>query len=132
MEQLSKELPDASLWAGSEQFNAVKATWMKKYKLSSRAFGRAVDFIKDHREFSSNIGLSKAFVSLTDGDLDRLLSASLKLLSRQIKRAGTWPSKLRLERPEFSLFKSTGLELSVSLVSEVNAIFYLGRDERIS
>lgn len=133
LEQLSKELPAASQWAGSEQFEAVKATWIKKYQLSNRAFSRAVDFIKGHREFAGNIGQPKPFVALTEDAIDRLLSASLKLLSEQTKKTPKGrPMEPRFDRPSRTKLKSTRLELTVPLVAEVNALFYLGRDGVIS
>ena len=133
LERLSKQLPPASEWKNSERFAAVKSAWAKRYQLSSRAFGRAVDFIKSHREFAGNIGLAKPFVALSDDTLDRLLSASIKLLAEQAKeRLEDWPGEPPFEDPLHTLFAVTRIKLSVSFVSEVNALFYLGRDARMS
>jgi hypothetical protein len=133
LEQLSKELPNASEWRGSKKIDAVKAAWMKKYQLSSRAFSRALDFIKNHREFSGNIGLPKPFGALNEDALTRLLTASIRLFSDQLKQTlDDWSNESWLHDPLPDIFESTGLELSVPFVGEVNALFYLGRDGRLA
>lgn len=132
LEQLSKDLPDADTWSGSERFKQVKTDWMTKYNLSGRAFIRAIEFIKRHREFSANIGLRKPLIALDERMLNLLLSASIQMLSEHWKEAKTFRTVFEREDPAVTAFKATKIKLTKSLVAEVCALFYQGRDSDLS
>ncbi|MFT3783807.1 MAG: hypothetical protein QM790_17490 [Nibricoccus sp.] len=128
LEQLSKDLPDAHTWSDSTKFKEVKADWTKRYRLSGNAFCRAIDFIKKHREFSANIGLRKPLVGLNGETLERLLSASIQMLSEHWKEGQTLRAVFDRKDPVSTAINSTGIKLTKTLVAEVRALFYQGRD----
>lgn len=130
LEQLSKELPQKQNWQRAKKFEQVKTKWMIRYGLSGRAFSRALEFIRKHREFSANIGPARSFLALDSSTLKLLLSAAVKLREDRNKTGRKMVSVS--EFPEYRAFDALGICLSPVLVGEVTAIFYLGRDGRLS
>lgn len=55
IELISKELPPSDLWINDE-FNQVKMLIKEKYKIGSKKLSDIINIIKNHREFSANIG----------------------------------------------------------------------------
>lgn len=129
LKQLSLELPDVNTWANSEEFDVVKQKWKEGYGLSGHAFIRAVDFIKEHREFSGNIGSPKEFAALDEDMLSRLMAAAQKL-RRFHNQDRDRDDPDYFYDPAKDYFNSAGVEFSAKLVGEVTAIFYHGRDRR--
>tara|TARA_B110001469_G_C9638749_1_gene320780 strand:- start:44 stop:1297 length:1254 start_codon:yes stop_codon:yes gene_type:complete len=133
LKQLSVELPDATEWETSPEFDEVKGKWREEYKLSNRGFSRAVDFIKEHREFAANIGMAGSFVALSDSIVGELL-----LTSDRYTRA----TRNQTNESIFEFLKSGGgasgsiapfidglsFDRTASMVAEIHAIFYLGLD----
>ena len=137
LEQLSLDLPNASSWADSELFDVVKNKWKKEYELSNKAFIRAVDFIKGHREFGGNIGIKRSFVALTDAIVGELLLASHRYacvtrsqtnesIFESLKSGGGASGSIA------SFIEGLSFDRTANMVAEIHAIFYLGRDARYS
>lgn len=131
LEQLSKELPDKSNWSESEEFAKIRTKWMDRLGLSSRTFSKAIEFIEGHREFAGNIGMYSEIAGVNDEDLDRILKAAKKLNSYQKARTELSIESL-LSEYERECFEETGVKLTPALVTKINALFYLARDQHLS
>lgn len=62
IKEISEILPIKELWI-TDLFTSAKNTIMNKYGLTNRKFSKTVDIIKNHREFSANIGEEMPFKS---------------------------------------------------------------------
>lgn len=133
LRQLSIDLPDVSTWRDGGAFEEVKGQWKHDLGLSNSAFSRAVDFIKEHREFSGNIGIEKGFFVLDEAVLDEVLKKAYEVQQERIenRRDRSFESLLK-PSPVYAAYESIKDKLSPSAVAEIEAIFYLSRDRRYS
>jgi hypothetical protein len=133
LEQLSFELPNIETWERSNEFEAVKNRWKEEYKVSNKGFIRAVDFIKGHREFSSNINNEHDFIALDNQLLEDLIKKANEIKIEQIADRGLslfeQAAKPDSSYKSYSQFKE---RLTSSVISELNAIFYLSRNNEPS
>ncbi len=66
IEAISKDLPDRKFWK-DKSFDKIRNDIIQKYSLTSKKnFIRIVDIIKEHPEFSSNIGIINPLTNLTE------------------------------------------------------------------
>ena len=125
LKKLSLELPDISTWAGSDEFFKVREKWKESLELSNGAFSRAVDFIKNHREFSGNIGNDHSLIALDIDFLERLFTVAYEMRKQDIAdrdldilEAVLKPS---LARENYPSFKD---DLSLERLAELKALYY--------
>ena len=74
IKKLAKSLPPRSTWSESSDFHSVKKAFMQEFKLSGRAFKRAVDLIITHYEFAGFIGLELPVPYIDKTRLKKLVS----------------------------------------------------------
>lgn len=133
LRQLSIDLPDVSTWRDGGAFIEVKGQWRHELGLSNRAFSRAVDFIKGHREFAGNIGSEYSFVVLDEAVLDEVLKKAHEVqLERFANRHDHGFERLRKPSPVYAAYESIKGILSPSAVAEIESLFYLSRDGHYS
>lgn len=138
LKKLSIELPPKSTWKDSEEFSKVKNNWQSKYNLSGRTFSQAIKFIESHSEFSGNIGVYHPFISVTDSVFGEIMDLAKKLQDhrlRDLNPDGTREISLEALRrtPKSNeLYPKIQEKLTVEIVSDIKAIFYLSRDGCLS
>lgn len=118
LEQLSKELSDIKSW-GDPIFSEVKSRWKSKYNLSNTSFSKAIDFIKNHREFSGNIG--------NIGNKHGFIYLENNLLKDLVIEKYQKSNRLRLE--VYNKFRD---KLSSFKVAELETIYYFGISSTLS
>lgn len=77
IEDISKNLPNKDKWR-EETFCDIKNEFMSKYKISGRELSKALDIIKNHREFCVNIGQEIHLAEITDMDLEKFIQLYAK------------------------------------------------------
>ena len=71
--EISKKLPAYEEWS-TEKFKEVKEQIKQKYRLGSKELSDALNLIKEHRLFSTNIGCEKIFGTVTEDELKEYAS----------------------------------------------------------
>ncbi|MGJ8641148.1 MAG: hypothetical protein ACSHYA_17285 [Opitutaceae bacterium] len=130
LRRLSLELPPIEQWGDGDEFSTVREAWKDRLELSSKAFDRAIEFIKKHREFASNIGIQASFEYLTKDLLSDIVEAAFEVAietgkdSRSIVMASeviNGGSEDCLNAYEMLKDRLTG-----ATIAEMSAIFYTG------
>ena len=70
---ISKKLPAYEEWS-TEKFKEVKEQIKQEYRLGSKELSDALNLIKEHRLFSTNIGCEKIFGTVTEDELKEYAS----------------------------------------------------------
>lgn len=83
LRQISHILPSKDTWSG-ESFDKVKEKIQSEFGLSNRKLSKAIDIIKNHKEFSHNIGIEKPLIFLTPKELSSYLETYRYLRSEKI------------------------------------------------
>lgn len=131
LERLSLELPSRPSWKKTGEFGKVQERWIKKYKLTNRAFCRAIEFIQSHKEFAGNIGQYSELNGIDDDELESILIAARKLRDYEDEYSSK-PFQACFHEKEREFFAETGVKLTPGLVTCINALFYLSRDKHLS
>ena len=71
--EISKKLPAYEEWS-TEKFKEVKEQIKQEYRLGSKELSDALNLIKEHRLFSTNIGCEKIFGTVTEDELKEYAS----------------------------------------------------------
>ncbi len=133
LRQLSIELPSYKTWAKSEDFEKVKQLWRKNLGLSNNAFSRAVNFIKNHREFAGNIGIEHDFISLNEELLREVMATAYDVKKERIAdREIEGFARMIKPDPSYKYLAALTDKLSADAIAELSAIFYISRDHRYS
>ncbi|WP_027634786.1 hypothetical protein [Clostridium butyricum] len=95
IEEISKLLPKQNEF--SEKIKEIKEEIKQKYKIGSNKFNSILNLIRNHREFSANMGVEKPFLYLSDNAINIFAKCSLGL--------DDWESSSRLiTSDELNLF----------------------------
>lgn len=76
IEEISLLLPNRDNWT-SEEFIVVKKDIIDKFKISGRNFSDAVNMIKNHPQFSVNIGIEICLAEIRDEALEILVKLTM-------------------------------------------------------
>lgn len=77
IEEISKLLPKPDEF--SDKIKGVKEDIKEKYQIGSNKFNRILDLIRNHREFSGNMGEEKPFLHLSDNAFNIFAKCALGL-----------------------------------------------------
>ena len=133
LRQLSIELPDVTTWKDNPEFEAVKARWKERYNISNKTFSSAINFIKDHMEFSGNINFEHPFIALDDKLLEDLVKKANEIRYEQIAdRKLSFREQLRKPNQAHTSYPLFKPSLSPKIMAELKALFYISRDNELS
>lgn len=77
IEEISKMLPKQEEF--NEKIKQIKEEIKHKYRIGSNKFDNILDLIRNHREFSANMGAEKPFLDLSDNAISLFAKCSLGL-----------------------------------------------------
>lgn len=77
IEEISKMLPTQNEF--SEKIKEIKDEIKQKYQIGSNKFNSILSLIRNHREFSANMGWEKPFLNLSDNAMNIFAKCSLGL-----------------------------------------------------
>ncbi|EKN4606265.1 hypothetical protein ACFJ92_003476 [Vibrio parahaemolyticus] len=127
----------------SSYFCDTQVKWQQSHGLSKRAFRRATDFIKDHREFSGYTGNETPLIAIAPDLLDAIVEFKLedveRMLVRQKERrdkksagssfyvfdVGMFAEEAKEEPIKFKAYSALKSQLTAEVVAELEALFYL-------
>lgn len=133
LRELSLELPRYDKWKEKTSINQVCDKWKLEYSISKDDFSDATDFIKKHREFSANIGIRIPLLYLSDDVALSLIKKRDAIDLRNRGQRGLPMLELICQpSPYPTVFNSLQERLSIDVIAEMTAIFYLSRDGYLS
>lgn len=123
LRDISLELPHVSEWTDS-CFNIVRNDLKNRYEISSNELSRAINLIKDHREFSSNIGVNIPLKGLDHAALKAYADIYHEYHSRISSQSATAKTKRSLER---RLVGKVSTNLPKSAITAIYTLYELGK-----
>jgi len=129
LRELSLELPPYDKWKEKTSINQICEKWKLEYSISKDDFSDATRFIKAHREFSENIGIEIPLLFLRDDVILLLVKARDEIdLQNRMHRGKSMRELILQPSPYPSVFNSLRDKLSIDVVADLTAVFYLSRD----
>lgn len=87
IETISKKLPPEREW-NRPSFDTVRNKLKEEYNLSSNQLSKAINIIKNHREFTANINLLNPVEEINEEDVSFLLKSYINFTEK--KQKGKW------------------------------------------
>ena len=126
LRELSLELPPLSTWSDSAKLKEVRERWKTKFSISNTDFSEATQFITCHREFAGNLEKEIPLLFIDDELILLLVSARYEIDLQNRKDSGVPMFDLILRpSPYPEVFNSLENKLTVDVVADITAIFYL-------
>ena len=137
LEAITKRLPPLSAW-GSDEFTELKRSIMQEYHLSSNEFSKALDVIKKHRLFASEIGIelplkyanTMTFVTFLK-HIDKLYPQNEKFAAPNYSNYSDCDRQkfVESERSLWDSIESCKASMSATEIADMIAVYTFGREE---